>query len=261
MKILLATDGSEGASDAVRFLAGFDHSRKIHIHILTIQQESAEESRSEEKAEEIFVSTREHLGDFPGHVTTGSTQMRCSTSGIVERIQVAAEMLPADLVVTGSRGQSRIARFFLGSVALGVARHCPCSVLLGRTPEGPLDRVVVGIDDSGDALDVIHFLNRLPLPGDCAIHLVYVAMSGDVVARNSARLPASLSHELSTIIHENQAKGRERLDEAAAELRSVGRTVTTELRHGDAVTELLGVVHGNAGGQGRGTDLLVVGAR
>ncbi|MBC8140077.1 MAG: universal stress protein [Armatimonadetes bacterium] len=37
MNILLVTDGSEGATDAVRFLAGFALAPDTHLHILTIQ--------------------------------------------------------------------------------------------------------------------------------------------------------------------------------------------------------------------------------
>lgn len=47
-----------------------------------------------------------------------------SRSGIIDY----ADNWGADLIVVGSRGQSGITRFLMGSVALAVVRHAPCSV-------------------------------------------------------------------------------------------------------------------------------------
>lgn len=254
MNILLTTDGSEGSLDAVRFFSGFTCPAETHLHILTIQPESENEALCAEKAATIHATTRQALGDFAGQVTTSCTQTRLSTGRIVERIQVAAEMMPADLVVTGSRGHSRVAHFFLGSVALGVARHSPCSVLIGRMPQGELKRVVIGVDDSDDSLSVIDFVNRLPLPPGCVMHLVNVAVPDEVAERSGTRLPAYLRRTIADAINKGQKEGRERLAEASAELRAFGRTATTELRYGDPVTELLAAA-------GENTDLVVVGAR
>ncbi len=261
MNILLVTDGSEGATDAAHFLAGFAPSLDTHLHILTIRRETAGEAGCAEKAEAIFAATRTALGGFAGQITTNYTQTRLATSRIVERIQVAAEMLPADLVVTGSRGHSRVAHFFLGSVALGIARHSPCSVLIGRAPNNALKRVVIGIDDSEDSLGVVCFLKRLSIPSDCAIHLVYVAISSDMAAQSSTRLPASVRHAIASAVHDGQEEGRQRLNEAAQELHATGSEITTEVRYGDPVTELLGVANGIAKEQKPDADLLVVGAR
>lgn len=261
MKILLATDGSVGALDAAHFLALLDHSRETHVHVLTIQNDGANNSNGAEAADSILASARKALGGFPGHVTSSSTETRCTTSGIVERIQVAAEMLPADLVVTGSRGNSPVVRFFLGSVALGVARHSPCSVLVGRSPDGPLTRIVAGIDDSDDSGGVIQFLSRLPIPRSCAIHLVHVALPDEVATNSGAMLPAALRQEISATIHQSHVNGPQRLDNAATVLRSCGWSVTTEMHFGDPATELLEVANGNIEKGEYRADLVVIGAR
>lgn len=261
MKILLATDGSVGALDAAHFLAHLDHSGETHVHVLTIQDDGANNSNGVEAADGILASARKALGDFPGHVTSSSTETRCTTSGIVERIQVAAEMLPADLVVTGSRGNSPVVRFFLGSVALGVARHSPCSVLVGRSPDGPLTRVVAGIDDSDDSGGVIQFLSRLPIPRSCAIHLVHVALPDAVVTNSGAMLPAALRQEIAATIHQSHVNGQQELDNTATVLRSCGWSVTTEMRFGDPATELLEVANGKIEKGEYRADLLAVGAR
>jgi universal stress protein E len=57
------------------------------------------------------------------HVALGN-----ATAGIVK----AAEDLPAELVVIGTRGRTGLARLTLGSVAEGVVRSASCSVLVVR---------------------------------------------------------------------------------------------------------------------------------
>lgn len=257
MRILLASDGSEGALDAARLLSWMDHRPDTHVHIFTVQEGDA--------AQDVLAATRAALGDFPGQVTTEHAQTGSSTGGIVERIKIAAETLPADVVVTGSRGNKPLVRFFIGSVALGVARGCPCPVLIGRASSGPLSRVVVGIDDGVIPLRVSESVSRLPIPGTCAFHLVHVALPAAFSAHSGGLLPGSLRQEIVSQVHGDEERGRQRLAEAARELRKagVGRPVTTELRHGDAATELLEAAGGGSKGEGghRRADLLVVGAR
>ena len=50
-----------------------------------------------------------------------------------EIVQTAKEW-PADVIVIGSHGRHGLERALLGSVAEGVMRHAPCSVLVVRTP-------------------------------------------------------------------------------------------------------------------------------
>ena len=50
-----------------------------------------------------------------------------------EIVKTAKEW-PADVIVIGSHGRHGFARALLGSVAEGVMRHAPCSVLVVRTP-------------------------------------------------------------------------------------------------------------------------------
>jgi nucleotide-binding universal stress UspA family protein len=50
-----------------------------------------------------------------------------------EIVKTAKEW-PADVIVIGSHGRHGLERALLGSVAEGVMRHAPCSVLVVRTP-------------------------------------------------------------------------------------------------------------------------------
>ena len=257
MNLLLATDGSDGANAAAKFVAGFAPVTDTHLHVLSAQPEDLTANECDEKAERIFAATRAVLKGFAGSLSTSSSQTRLSTGRIVERIQVAAEMMPADIVITGSRGHSSLARFFLGSVARGVVRHAPCSVLIGRAPHGAVDRVVVGVDDSDDSSVVTRFVRRLPLSRGCVIHLVCVAMSDALADHSGGMLPDSLRRTIAAAVDDAQAEGQKRLDEAAHELRATGFTVSTQMRYGDPASELLEAVGSGADA----ADLLVVGAR
>lgn len=52
--------------------------------------------------------------------------------GPVWAITAYAEEGNFDLIVTGTRGQTRLRRTFLGSVANGIAHYAHCSVLVVR---------------------------------------------------------------------------------------------------------------------------------
>jgi nucleotide-binding universal stress UspA family protein len=53
--------------------------------------------------------------------------------GAASEIVKEAERWAADLIVVGSHGYKPIERFFLGSVALSVVSHSPCSVEVVRS--------------------------------------------------------------------------------------------------------------------------------
>jgi nucleotide-binding universal stress UspA family protein len=49
----------------------------------------------------------------------------------------AAESLPADVIVLGTKGHSTLRRLLLGTVAASVIRHAHCSVLIVRRDAAP----------------------------------------------------------------------------------------------------------------------------
>jgi nucleotide-binding universal stress UspA family protein len=61
-----------------------------------------------------------------------STRMR--TGDPREEIIQEADACVADLIVLGTHGHTGLKRLLLGSVALSVAQHAPCSVELARPP-------------------------------------------------------------------------------------------------------------------------------
>jgi nucleotide-binding universal stress UspA family protein len=95
-----------------------------------------------------------------------------------------------DLVVMGTHGRSGLARFLLGSVAEGVVRHAPCSVLAVR-PDGeprPFTRVLCPVDFSGSSEHAAELAAALVQPGSARITLLHVIDPPAVYSRGQRML-------------------------------------------------------------------------
>ena len=68
-----------------------------------------------------------------------------------EAIVGTAREWGADLIAMGTRGLGAVARFFLGSVSLAVARQAPCSVLICNGPPREVNAITVALDGSDHA--------------------------------------------------------------------------------------------------------------
>lgn len=69
------------------------------------------------------------------HIPTVETQVIARLGTPVTTIQEVGEEVGADLIITATHGATGLARFMLGSVAEGVARHASVPVLTVRPPE------------------------------------------------------------------------------------------------------------------------------
>lgn len=237
MKILFATDGSEGALDAARFLAALEHRDDTYVHIFTIPASSLDEDR--EKAEENLAHARETLGAFPACMSTEIGPSADTNSEIAESIINRAGTLRADLVVVGTHGRSAFVRWFVGSVALNVARHSLCPVLLARAPHGAIDRILAGVDGSSCARNAVRWtLEHLPLPPSGAVRLLGIAALPALVW-SEPMLAAPLAEETARLLEEEEARLKEALSHLANEVQASSLTVTTETRLGTVAGGLI----------------------
>ena len=80
----------------------------------------------------------------------------------------------ADLIVMGTHGRKRVARFFLGSVAQWIASHVECDVLAarGKAKEGGYKRILVPTDFSECSIQALERAFELVAPGG-AIDIVH----------------------------------------------------------------------------------------
>jgi nucleotide-binding universal stress UspA family protein len=139
MKILIAVDGSETSEAAIREVVQ-TRPRDAQIQVMhVIEPLPVVESwayavdwqnilQDQRKEAEAFVMQDAAALRDAGFAVTTAIEEGVAKSIIVE----TAGKWPADLVVVGSHGRKGLARFLLGSVSEGVARHAPCSVLIVR---------------------------------------------------------------------------------------------------------------------------------
>lgn len=252
MKILYATDGSEGALTAGRLLERLPFGAEASIHIITVVDEDKKQSGVQH-----LETAREALGAFSGRITTAVAHAR-STSVIVEALLWAAEYLDADLIAVGAQGHSALARFFLGSVAEGLARHADIPVLMVRSGGLPPRKVIIGVDGSADAHHAACWVyTRMPLPPDCKLCLVR-AVQTPVWAAYPDSMLASVSEEvLREAVAAGRAQAQEYLGALGQELRGYppDHPVEDQVRVGAPAAALKEV----AIEQGAG--LIVVGSR
>jgi len=207
--------------------------------------------------EEILGVAVRAMGRFPGHVTTATAPSRSTDETIAAIVNVATNV-GADLIIVGSRGLSKIARFFLGSVAAGVARTSTCPVLIARAPVGSPQTAIIGIDGSVPSQGALEWVTReMPLPPDCEMILVQVANAGaiPVAAPQLERIDSALRAEPfpPQESRESTYRGGE---QAAVAIRSeAGRPATFLMREGDPAKEIIALA------TERNADLIVTGSR
>jgi len=184
-----------------------------------------------------------------------SAEVRLEVGAPGEVILAEARRRRARVIVVGPRAQSSLDRVFLGSVALDVLRHAPCSVLVARGRLASPLRAVVGLDESPASARAVRFLRWLAPGGTVTlvrvVRPVRVPSGGLLPAPVRAALAGqALAQERAAV-----AAARHGLERAAALLRRRGWRVRVEVRAGRPEDELLSAARASR------ASLVVVGAR
>ena len=144
MRILVAVDNSEVSPDVLRAVVTQFRPENTEIRLIHVLQpitpavpQMAEGYAPELEAEKQ--QAHELIGRCADELRKSgfSVVANLEVGDVRERIIDSAAEWPADLIVIGSHGQSKLMRFLLGSVAESVARHAKCSVQIVRKPVGP----------------------------------------------------------------------------------------------------------------------------
>ncbi len=194
MNILMATDGSRDASNALDFLLHFPLPRDANITVMTVVDDipllpseldaldevqsealSLAQKRLQEEADELVVAEGRRLREqgWPG-----ITMVR--NGDAVDEILQVAEEIDADLIVLGSHGVGMARRFLLGSVSGKVLDAANCSVLVVRksiSEKKRIDggyRIMVAYDKSEVAEEALATCASLPLSADSEVTVVHV---------------------------------------------------------------------------------------
>jgi nucleotide-binding universal stress UspA family protein len=127
-KILVAIDGSENAKKALQLTAQLGQKLNAEItamHVIEGGLFGLAPKLAQNVGEKL-------LSEAVEEVKAVNLAKRLEPGSPSEKLIETAKKEGYDLIVVGSRGLSRVKRFFLGSVSDDVSHHAPCSVLIVR---------------------------------------------------------------------------------------------------------------------------------
>jgi nucleotide-binding universal stress UspA family protein len=142
--IVVGTDGSTTAQEAVRQAIELAKTVNATIHLVSAYEPVSEGRLSHERQQvpedaQWMVNAREDVDaalkeSAEGLEDEGLNVQRYAREGDpADAILDVAEETNADLIVVGNKGMTGAKRFLLGSVPNKVSHHAPCSVLIIRT--------------------------------------------------------------------------------------------------------------------------------
>jgi nucleotide-binding universal stress UspA family protein len=147
-KVLLATDGSEGAELATKSAVELAKSTGSELHVIYVEplpdfmkkNDAGIPGFDRELHEKIEEEARETLRKLTWRVkiaggTVAEAHLRMGP--VAEEIVGLADELEVGLVVVGSRRLGRIRRTLAGSVSESVFRHAHCPVMVVRAKDTP----------------------------------------------------------------------------------------------------------------------------
>lgn len=163
----------------------------------------------------------------------------------------------ADLIVVGSQGRAALGRFFIGSVSKEIATESRCSVRVARRAvERPGDepvRIIIGVDGSPGAEAAVRQVGGRVWAQGTEVRLIAVD-DGVSPTRIAGILPTAATM-IDSCNEEAAARARTMLEWAEEGLRTIGLSVSAEIRKGDPQRVLIDEAHK------WGADSIFVGSR
>lgn len=139
-RILVADDGSEGATNALRRLESLPSTKGRIVRLVSVVQDSFPlDAMIPEQAAEILVQRKQaaterlerDAAELQSLTSETDFQVRVGASVPKELLKAATEF-EADLILVGGKPKPLLQRAFLGSVALSVLHHADCPVWIER---------------------------------------------------------------------------------------------------------------------------------
>jgi nucleotide-binding universal stress UspA family protein len=274
MRILLATDGSEHARLAETLLGRLPLTRAAHVVAVTVTASASTTTAlmqawaSFDFAQESLACTeamRAHAERASSEAVERLCALGISAEGRVLEGDPSFEVVKLakqegfDLVACGSRSQSPLQAFFLGSVARKLVSHSPCSLVVahpfeGRTPEESAallesrDKLtaLVAVDGSPGAAAAVAFLQRL----DGGVFGRIIALAVEPLAI----MPLLTDYPLAVPEAGDSAQARQFAEDAAGSLAGYAGSVEAVFMRERPATGIL------AKAAAMGADLIVIGA-
>ena len=186
MKILLATDGSESAEQAIRWFSRLPIAHGPSVEVLTVSSYQVYAVVPPKVHDELVRLESEHaLESFQRaakilqEVGIEAVQVTCLGQPADEITRYAKES-QTDLIVVGAHGMSLVEHMLIGSTSETVARHAPCSVLVVRTKlpqnskSGELSNITIASDCSDADRQIAAQVNALGVSKNTKFSLVSV---------------------------------------------------------------------------------------
>ena len=259
MRVLLATDGSESANNAVQTVQGLALPAGSVIRLVAVLPSTPElfgaawDAYVPGDAEAIERQMIQELGVALDGVKAGLERTGVSVEEEVlrgraaTRIVEAANAFRADLIVVGSRGMGAWKRLLLGSVSAEIVDHARCPVLVARRPS--VGKVILGDDGSEGSRAAARLLARFPALAGDGVTVVAVA---EVLSATALGFSPAVSGAFMTEMIESTAEAEDRLAEVtrvtAAILGNAGIPTATEVRSGDPARELVSLARASDAG-------------
>jgi nucleotide-binding universal stress UspA family protein len=251
MKILLATDGSDCARQAIDFLRRFPIPDNSSVILLTVLVKEFFKGRDKSdlspEQRDLLHQTKQEMRDEGKYLLEEEAKevrgARLKVETLVrsghpaEEIVLAAKELSSDLVVVGSHGLTGIKRFLLGSVSNHVLEYAPCSVLIvkecgeeDRVAKKQALRVLLAYDNSDPARYAVEFMAALPL-GE------YTHVRALSVLPVIKMFRQDIKQRLSWVWQEKKLLSERALARITHEVRWGHPEIETELREGEDVSQ------------------------
>jgi nucleotide-binding universal stress UspA family protein len=254
MKTLMATDGSQDATTALRTATRLLRKSDNKIHVLCIAPEfyESETQKNEERVrdeykkriaretETILERARETL------LAEGVTaETRAETGSPAKVIVRLAD--DYNVTVLGATSQYDATRPGIGSVASRVVEHAPGIVLVCREPRGGSSlRILLCVDSSQSSQQALSALITYLNTESAEITLMHVVETPWVNLGleqdwfdQSGETREQMSSEI-RLEEELQSEANEIIEDAAEQLTRHGLDVTTVIAEGNPATEILG---------------------
>jgi nucleotide-binding universal stress UspA family protein len=249
MKVLLATDRSDQALEAARYLNHLQFDEPIDLTIITALGDpyaSSPESTQHwfpELLQQERVRAEQHQAELEKQLADRCKSIKkvCKSGHPVKVILGEAKESKCDLIVIGARGHSMIGRLLVGSVSDSVATHASCSVLIVRpkdakhAADGERNRILIGYDRSKASRDAVEEIADLGWQQNTHVTLIGVAPIYDYLLGNGLSTAAIANEE--EIFNEMKKAGEEMKDKITDKFPNVESVVTHDQRVGDAIVD------------------------
>ena len=227
MRVLLCTDGSPEAAQAVRFGASFACSVADAIELLGVVEDHAD-------AESLIATALAGLGEELSSIGL-SCPTRVRRGHAAEQILDEAETWQADLVIIGQLGRRGLTRFIMGSTATRIVQYAKCSVLLVRGQRTRLQKVLVCTAGGEPGLRDVALAGQLASLAQAQVTVLHVMSQ---VALTERGYQPELEARASDLIARRTPEGLH-LQAALKTLQTLNVECRAKVRHGLVVDEIM----------------------